>query len=280
MPLPILNNRDASADDLLRFFHRTELHWARQVAEDETTLDCGVTLTNPALPLVHEANQILDAFVPEGMTVNDVIAMVDEPFRAAGTRCWKWTINPSMPPERTRPLEDHLLATGFRRESYDLMYLRGRPAGTVAEAGGLKIIPARASFRHAREIAEAAVAHWKTPGLTDAMMTHIEDPHVDALLALKDGQAVALLMVQAVGELGCIAGLDVAAGHRGQGIGRTMMSRALEICARSLFKHVFLTVHPANAPAIALYRKFGFDKTGEFAFYRATDAPSGAPVEP
>jgi GNAT superfamily N-acetyltransferase len=270
MPLPILNNREVTPDDLMRLFHRTELHWARQVAQDEAALDCGVALTNPSLPLVHQANQILDAFIPEGMSLADVVAMTDDHFRAAGTRCWKWTINPSMPVERTRPLEEHLLAHGFRRETYDLMYLKGRPAGVIEEVAGVKIIPARASFKHARQINEEAVAQWNTPGLADAMMMHLDDPHTDALLALKDGRAAALLEVLTVGELGCIEGLTVAEPFRGQGIGRTMMSRALEVCARSLHKHVFLTVNPTNAVAVGLYRKFGFEKIADFAFFRAT----------
>jgi len=273
MPLPVLNNRDASPADLLRLFHRTELHWARQVAENEAALDCGVALTNPTLPLVNQANQILDAFAPDDMSAHDVVAMVEEHFRAAGTRCWKWTINPSMPPQRTRPLEEQLLASGHRREAYDLMYLKGQPAGVIEEVRDFKIIPARASFRHVRQLNEEAVAQWNTPGLADAMMMHLDDPHTDALLALKDGKPAALLEVLSVGELGCIEGLHVAEPFRRKGLGRTMMSRALEICARSLFKHVFLTVVPTNDVAIALYRKFGFAKIGEFAFYRFIDAP-------
>jgi ribosomal protein S18 acetylase RimI-like enzyme len=272
MPLPILNNRDVSPDDLVRLFHRTELHWARQVAEDEVTLECGVAMVTPALPRVHMANQLLDGFMPDDMSPADVVAHVDETYRAAGVRCCKWTINPSMPPERTRPLEEHLLSNGFRRETFDLMYLKGRPAGTIEEVSGLKIIPARASFRHARQLIEKIVAHWNTPELVDAMMSHYDDPHTDALLALKDGEAAAIVEVLSVGELGCIEGLDVAEHFRGQGIGRTMMSRAMEICARSLFKHVFLTVRPDNAPAIALYRKFGFEKLADFLLYRRVDA--------
>lgn len=252
----------------MRLFHRTELHWARQVAQDETALDCGMALINPALPLVREANQVFEAFVPDGMTPGEVVEMIGEPYGAAGVRCLKWTLNPSMPPQRIQPLEAHLLEHGFRWECCDLMYLKGRPAGAIEEVAGIKIIPARASFRHARQMAEEVVAHWNTPGLVEAMMMHVEDPHTDALLALKDAQAAALLMVQAVGDLGCIAALHVSERCRGEGLGRTMMSRALEICARSLFKHVFLTVDPTNATAIALYRKCGFEKIGDFAFYR------------
>lgn len=277
MPLPILNNQDASPADLMRLFHRTELHWARQVAEDETALDCGVALTNPALPRVQQANQMLDAFIPDGASLSDVTTMVDDHFRAAGTRCCKWVLNPSMPAQRTRPLEEHLLSTGFRRETYDLMYLRGRPTGVLAEVAGITIIPARASFRHARELNEQALAKWNTPELVDAMMMHLDDPHTDALLALKAGRAAALLEVLSVGELGCIEGLHVAEAFRGQGIGRTLMSRALEICARSLFKHVFLTVEPTNDVAIRLYRQCGFDKLGDYALYRLGSTQPSSP---
>jgi ribosomal protein S18 acetylase RimI-like enzyme len=46
-----------------------------------------------------------------------------------------------------------------------------------------------------------------------------------------------------------------------------MMSRALEICARSLFKHVSLSCDGDNTPAIALYKELGFTKIGEIVSY-------------
>src|SRR5438067_1819420 len=87
--------------------------------------------------------------------------------------------------------------------------------------------------------------HW-TEHLVEAAMAHLDDPHYDALLALKDGQAVAKVGVLAVGEIGRIEPMFVAESSRRQGIGRAMMLRALEICARSLFKHVFLSCMPDN----------------------------------
>jgi ribosomal-protein-alanine N-acetyltransferase len=98
-------------------------------------------------------------------------------------------------------------------------------------------------------------------------MMHLDDPHWDALLALKDGTAVATLGVLAVGEIGRIEQVFVSPEHRRRGIGRTMMSRALEICARSLFKHVFLSCDGDNTPAIALYKELGFTKIGEIVSY-------------
>ena len=86
----------------------------------------------------------------------------------------------------------------------------------------------------------------------------------------KDGQPVAWVSVLTVGEMGEIEDLFVSTKFRRQGIARTMMSRALEICARSLFKHVFILTAKDNAPAQALYRGFGFEPLGELVSYRAT----------
>jgi ribosomal protein S18 acetylase RimI-like enzyme len=75
--------------------------------------------------------------------------------------------------------------------------------------------------------------------------------------------------VLAVGEIGRIDEVYVSKDFRRTGIGRTMMSRALEICARSLFKHIFLSCDATNAPAIALYSQLGFLKIGEIASHYA-----------
>jgi ribosomal protein S18 acetylase RimI-like enzyme len=73
----------------------------------------------------------------------------------------------------------------------------------------------------------------------------------------------------AAGDVGRVQHVYVSRDHRGQGIGRTLMSRAIEICARALFKHIFISCRADNAPAMALYRRFGFDRIGEFVAYQA-----------
>ena len=266
MPLPILQpSPDASPETLVRLYHRTELHWVRHVGE-EAQLDVGTAFTNPALPL-REANLVLDAALPEGVSPEAAYAEAEAHFAARGARCLSWILNPSAPREQTRPLVEVLGAHGWRRWPLDVLYLAGRPAGAVAEVGGLTIIPSRASFRHARSLAEQVAAEWREPPLADALMQHLDDPHFDAVLALRDGEAVAGVGVLAVGEVGRIAYPFVTPALRRQGIGRTMMSRALEICARSLFKHVMLGVAPNNPEAIAMYGGLGFRKIGEVQEY-------------
>src|SRR5207244_4002896 len=117
-------------------------HWHRHLAEQETALEVGVALSNREFGQVDDANLMLDASLPPGMSPADAVALVDDHFAAVGTRCGKWVLNPSAPQEQTQPLADHLLAAGHHREDQDIMYLAARPAGAIEEVGGLTIIPA------------------------------------------------------------------------------------------------------------------------------------------
>ena len=266
MPLPILQAHDRTPEDLVRLFHRTELHWMRHLGE-EAQLDAGVAFTNPQLPAVWDANGVIDAAVPPGASPADAVEEVRQHFARAGVACRRWLLNPAAPDAQTRPLAEHLLAAGWHAHPFDVMHRPGRPAGRVAEAPGLTIIPARASFRHARELAEEAAAAWKEPQLAEASMLHLDDPHWDTLLALRDGKAVARAGVLAVGDVGRVEHLFVGESHRGQGIGSTMLGRVLEICTRALFKHVLLCVPPGEQAALDLYGRFGFRRIGQMVAY-------------
>jgi ribosomal protein S18 acetylase RimI-like enzyme len=269
--LPILKvSHEPSAEDLVRLYHRAILHLTRHLGE-EAALDAGTAFTNPEMDRVDDANVLLDAAVPEGEGPGAVMREVEEHFRAAGTRCRSVVPNPAAPASMTEPLVAHLRSSGWRRHAADILHLSGAPRSPIREIAGLTIVPARASFRHTRALAEECAAEAGEPQLADAIMAHLDDPHWDALLALKDGAAVATIGVLAVGDVGTIDEVYVAKDHRRQGIGRTMMGRALEICARSLFKHVMLGVPPQNEPAQALYGALGFRKIGEIVSYRAAE---------
>ena len=232
-------------------------------------MDVGSAFANPELPEVRYANRMLDVALPPGVSPSQAMAEVSVHFDAAGARCLLWEMNAGAGADRTQPMIDHLLAGGNTREVTDVMYLRGFPAEPLHEVGDLKIIPARAAFKHARTLFEESARDWSAPHLADAKMLHLDDSHTDALLALRGGAAVAFIAVLAVGEIGAIQDLYVSSPYRRLGLGRTMMSRGLEICARSLFKHVFVGVAPENQAAIGLYERCGFKKIGQSVAYLA-----------
>ena len=271
MPLPILQaHTDPTPQNLVRLFHRTELHWVRHVGE-ETQLDAGVAIANPELPRVWDANTMIDAAVPPGTPLQEAVEEVEQHFARAGTRCRQWVMNPAAPAGQVQPLAEHLTSHGWAAVPYDIMRLEAQARPARPEAEGLTIIPARASFRHARALAEEAAAECGEPQLADASMLHLDDPHWDVSIALSDGKAVARAGVLAVGELGRVEHVYVAAAHRRRGIGRTMVARVLEVCARSLFRHVMLCVLPDDAAAIHLYQQLGFRTIGQIVFYRTSE---------
>lgn len=57
-------------------------------------------------------------------------------------------------------------------------------------------------------------------------------------------------------------GLMVAAGHRRQGIGRSLLGQAVDWARESEIEKLELHVFPHNEPAINLYEQFGFEREG------------------
>jgi N-acetylglutamate synthase-like GNAT family acetyltransferase len=298
-PLPVLQSSAVSEKDLIRLYHRTTLNWHQQIAES-TELDVGTALTSAEFSKLPEANLMWEASLPDGTTAEQVVALAEAHFAAAETRCLAWALNPS---EAARTavaakqadaariaevaraadagrtplfagwnagLAASLQSRGFHADTRDIWIVRRAPVGPIREIQGLKIIPARASFRHATQIAELSAAE-SAPldpivrrQRAEATLRRLDDPHWDALLAIQNGSAVACVGALAVGELGRIDGLFVADNFRSSGIGRTMMRRALEICARSQFKHVFTQAATPKSVDPEFLSACGFEKVGNF----------------
>ncbi len=272
MDLPILNHPTAPSDtDLMRLYLQTEARWGEHLAEAET-IDMGIAFTNPGLHSVYDANRMMDAALPPGMAPADALASVEAHFRLRRTRCAYWILNPSAPTQSTQPLVEQLLMTGHTTHAVDVMVVEHQTK-LAPETDDLRIIPARAGFRQIQSLAEASATESGEPKLADAILSHLDDPHWDASIALRDGQAVAMAGVLAVGEVGRIDEVYVVAPLRRTGIGRTMMQRTLAACARAQFRHVMLAVLPDNFRALDLYAGMGFRRIGQIVTYRSPHRP-------
>jgi ribosomal-protein-alanine N-acetyltransferase len=73
--------------------------------------------------------------------------------------------------------------------------------------------------------------------------------------------------------------IAVDAAHQGRGVGRALLSENLRQAANAGAKAMFLEAAKDNAPALALYERFGFVKVGERAgYYRRADGTRATAV--
>jgi len=273
MGLPILKH---AAHDLLRLFDQAESRWVEHLGQPEA-MEVGTAYANRLLANVADANHVRDVTLPEAMSPGRAMRLVEAHFQSRETRCAYWQTNRSVPDGRTLAIIEHLLAVGFSRRTADVMRLARMPIVDVIAPADVKIIPARASYRHVREIAGELAREFGAAQAVEAAVLHLDDPHWDALLAIRDGKALATGGVLTVGEVGRIDGLYVSPPSRGQGLGRLMMLRILEICRRATLRHVMLALDPGNQVASRLLANLGLEKIGETIRYHA---PSGRAPSP
>ncbi|WKV70611.1 GNAT family N-acetyltransferase [Streptomyces sp. PCS3-D2] len=70
-----------------------------------------------------------------------------------------------------------------------------------------------------------------------------------------------------------IEDIEIAADHRGRGVGRTLMGHVLDFAREQGAGHVWLEVTNVNAPAIHAYRRMGFSLCGlDTALYLGTES--------
>lgn len=93
------------------------------------------------------------------------------------------------------------------------------------------------------------------------VLRQLVDVHAGQLLVLADGRRLHgyVLFVNSPRQKGSwVMSLGVTRDQRGRGLGRRLMSEVLERLRAEGVRDVRLTVEPANAPAIMLYRSLGF----------------------
>ncbi len=260
---------DAPSEDLIRLFHRTRQHWAEQLAEP-IEMEIGTGIFNREFSALPEANQILDAKLPDGAAAGPVLADAEQSLREKGMQCLQWTMSASAPAKYTQPIIDLLLSQGWFAQPRDILRLFQSPTALPPINAEFTVIPARAGYAHAQQLAAIENGAGDSPASRqriEAGTLRLDDGHWDSLIALCAGAPAGRVGVLSVGELGRLEGPWIAPAFRGRGLGKILLSRAVDICARSTFRHVFAEVIPA-CPLVATLNHGGFKKVGSFAFYQ------------
>ena len=92
-----------------------------------------------------------------------------------------------------------------------------------------------------------------------------QDPNAQILIALKEGNVIGCLQLNIIANLtfggatrGQIEGVRVSPSAQGQGVGRQLFEKAIQICQSQGCKMVQLTTNNARPDAAIFYEKLGF----------------------
>jgi ribosomal protein S18 acetylase RimI-like enzyme len=94
-------------------------------------------------------------------------------------------------------------------------------------------------------------------------------PHAGAVIR-RDGETVACGLLKLEDDHAGLFALKTAASWRGHGLGRAVVAALLDEARRHGAATAYLQVTADNAPALALYRRFGFTAAYEY-WYRARE---------
>jgi GNAT superfamily N-acetyltransferase len=286
----IASNTTTSTEALVRLFHQSQLEWSRHLGE-ETPLDFGRWISNPTLAELPEANALHDAFVLPTVTAVKLIQQMSAISNAAGAPWRSCSINPSQSTNQNATLADALTTAGWTPAPLAI-YHRARSVIVAQGAmpSDISVIPARASYRHYRQLlqmrAEEGTEKLSPSPLfsplfslplfsrAEADLLHLDDSHFDVLLALRAGEPVGSIGVLSSGEVGTVREWYVAKAHRNRGIGRLLLSRAMETASRGLLRHVMIGLPEGQLSAKHLVIAAGFETIGRWNhFVYAETAP-------
>lgn len=149
------------------------------------------------------------------------------------------------------------------------MTLQIRSTESTDAAALKELFKSESVFRNTLQLPHPNLAMWET------RLTNIPD-NVHSYVAVIEDEVVGNLglMVSTRDRQRHIAtfGMAVKEGFQGQGIGSALMSTAIDLADNWLnLRRIELTVFTDNAPAIALYNKFGFVIEGEAADFAFRD---------
>lgn len=112
------------------------------------------------------------------------------------------------------------------------------------------------------ELAKMEKAAFSVPWSEKAFADLLTHPYNLYLVAVLDGRTVGCAGVTMLGDEADIDKVMVAKDHRGKGIASKLLEKLLECCEERGVTSFTLEVRVSNAPAIHLYRKYGFVSEG------------------
>ncbi len=206
----------------------------------------------------------VNPFYPSSLPVVEKVAYCASFYRGVALPPLFRLLPFSQPPE----LDRHLEAAGWVRFEPTLVMHADLAPGAVpgAPAERAEIV------RVAQWVEATATLLDRADGDQSAALERARTyplPHVGAVIR-RDGDVVACGLAKFESDAAGLFAVVTAEPARGQGLGRAIVHALLTEARRHGARRAYLQVTAANAPALALYRRFGFVAAYDY-WYRGLD---------
>ena len=169
-----------------------------------------------------------------------------------------------------------LAARAIPHESseFRLEWSSSQPCASIAEVPGLTMRPAGGSDSETLVDVMGRSFDRDLDDVRDRVAEGLRETKRRFYLASVNGTPVGILRAGEVDGAGDITAFGVLPEFRGRGIGRWMLTNAVQRLADQGFKRVLIEVATGNANALGLYESCGFRIVSEYGFYTLSASTS------
>ena len=125
---------------------------------------------------------------------------------------------------------------------------------------------------HLDEVAAIENDCFSHPWSRRSLESELQNETSRFLVAVEDGKVIGYIGMSAVLDEGYLFNVAVDSHYRKKGVGSALVRELVTWCQKHDFAFLTLEVRESNAPAIALYSRFGFVRVGERKNYYSDPA--------
>ena len=125
---------------------------------------------------------------------------------------------------------------------------------------------------HLDEVAAIESDCFSHPWSRRSLESELQNETSRFLVAVEDGKVIGYIGMSAVIDEGYLFNAAVDSHYRKKGVGSALVRELVTWCQKHDFAFLTLEVRESNAPAIALYSRFGFVRVGERKNYYSDPA--------
>lgn len=111
-------------------------------------------------------------------------------------------------------------------------------------------------------VAQIEAECFSKPWSYDAFVAELSNPAAVTFVADADGEIAGFINLGVVLDEATVNNIAVKQTYRRRGIGRALMTAAIDYCQNNRLNVLMLEVRQSNRAAIALYERFGFQAVG------------------